>query len=338
MKPEKAAWLALTREVPIDPDQIIIDPHHHLWHRSGSKYLFDDLQADTAAGHKVVGTVFVECLSNYLTEGLERFKPVGETAFVREQSLLSAKSAGAPILGIVSFADLALGDAVEEVLLAHEQAGGGLFRGIRHPTSNDEELGWGHVETPAGLMLSDEFQTGFARLGKMGYSYDAWLFHHQLPELVALAQAQPDVPIVLDHIGGPLGVVRFSGQREQVRSAWRKSMKAVAACPNIILKVGGIGMNRYYGGGWPELPQPPGSEILFDYWGDDLIWCIDLFGPQRCMFESNFPVDRETCDYTVLWNVYQRVGQRYSAAERDQLFYKTAVQTYRLSVPALEAS
>lgn len=333
MTPEKASWLARTQEAPIDPDQPIIDPHHHLWMRSGSKYLFDDLQADAAAGHRVIGTVFVECLSKYRDDGPKALRPVGETAFVREQAEAARNTGGAPILGIVSFADLSLGDAVEPVLEAHEQAGGGLFRGIRHPTSFDEELGTGHTNTPAGMMLTEKFQAGFARLGSMGYRYDAWLFHHQLDELVALAQAHPEVPIILDHLGGPLGVNRFASQREQVRAHWRESMQAVAACPSITLKVGGIGMNRYLGGGWPQRGEPPGSATLYDYWADDLTWCIDWFGPERCMFESNFPVDRESCNYTVLWNVFQRVGQRYSQSERNQLFYKTAASVYGLTLP-----
>lgn len=334
MKTEKAAWLAQTTEAAIDPEQPIVDAHHHLWHREGSKYLFDDVQADAAAGHRVVATVFVECLSNYDLAQPEHLQPVGETAFVAEQAAYSARTGGAPIMAIVPFANLALGAGVEEVLDAHEAAGQGLFRGIRHPTSNDEELGSGHIPTPPGLMNTPAFRAGIAKLGERGLSFDAWLFYHQLAEVVSLARAHPDVSIIVNHIGGPLGVVRFAGRRNELRPAWRQALSSLADCPNIALKVGGIGMNRYYGGGWPELTAPPGSAELTAYWGDDLRWCIDTFGPDRCLFESNFPVDRESCSYTVLWNTYQRVAEHYTAGERDQLFYETAVRVYRLNLPA----
>lgn len=333
MKAEKAAWLAKTPETAIDATQPIVDAHHHLWNRQGSKYLFDDLQADTGASHRVVATVFVECLSNYDEQQAVHLQPVGETAFVAQQAAASRQTDGASIMAIVPFADLTLGAALEQVLDAHEQAGQGLFKGVRHPTSCDEELGSGHILTPPGLMNSTEFGQGIAMLAKRGLSFDAWLFHHQLNELVVLARAHPDLSIVLNHIGGPLGVNRFTNKRAEVRAPWQAQMQLLAQCPNVVLKVGGIGMNRYYGGGWPDLPAAPGSVDLFDYWADDLRWCIDLFGPRRCLFESNFPVDRESCSYTVLWNVYQRVASIYSQAERDLLFYETAVRVYRLDLP-----
>lgn len=334
MKAEKAAWLAKTVEAAIDATQPIVDAHHHLWYRQGSKYLFDDLQADAAGGHRVVATVFVECLSNYDEQQPIHLRPVGETAFVAQQAAAARQTGGASIMGIVPFADLTLGAALEQVLDAHEAAGQGLFKGVRHPTSCDEELGSGHIPTPPGLMLSPEFGRGVAQLAERGLSFDAWLFHHQLGELVELAQAHPGLSIVLNHIGGPLGVNRFTNKRAEVRAPWQTQMRLLSQCANVVLKVGGIGMNRYYGGGWPNLPAAPGSEALFDFWGDDLRWCIDLFGPSRCLFESNFPVDRESCSYTVLWNVYQRVASVYSAAERDELFYETAVRVYRLDLPS----
>ena len=332
MKPEKAAWLKRTVEAPLDPAQPIVDPHHHLWSRPGNTYLHRELHADTRAGHNVKGTVFVECRSGWRESGSEAMRPVGETEFVAAEAQAARQAGGAPILGIVAFADLALGEAVEDVLLAHETAGQGLFRGIRHPTSCDAELGSGHIPTPAGLMGTDRFERGFARLGALGYSYDAWLFHHQLPELLTLVRRHPQVPVVLDHIGGPLGVGRFTDRRDDVRQQWRPVMQALAGCASVTLKVGGIGMDRYYGGGWPTHDSPPDSAELYRYWGDDLHWCIDQFGPTRCMFESNFPVDRDSCSYTTLWNVFQRVGQAYTQAERDELFYGTALRAYRLAL------
>ncbi len=334
MSLDRFDWLALRVEEPIDADRPIIDPHHHLWDRGGSTYLVDQLHADTGAGHNVVATVFVECMAEYHPDGPEQLRPVGETAFVAEQAARSRDSEGATISGIVSFADLQLGDAVEDVLLAHEEAGAGLFRGIRHASGwhASDAIGNSHTKPPEHLLLDAEFRRGFARLGAMGYSFDAWLYHPNLPELLDLVRAHPEVPVVLDHIGAPMGIGPYVGKRAEVLEEWRPSMRALAACPNVTLKVGGIGMDRYYGGGWAAREAPPTSAELADYWGDVLVWCIDTFGPSRCMFESNFPVDRESCSYTVLWNVYQQVADRYSDDEQHQLFYQTAADVYRLDL------
>ncbi len=338
MRPDKAAWLQATREHAIDADQPIIDPHHHLWDRSGSRYLVDDLRRDTGAGHRIVATVYVECLSAWRADGPPALRPVGETEFATAQAGLPCARGEANIAAIVAHADLALGAAVEPVLLAHEQAGQGLFRGIRHPAARDPDLKPGHIPAPAGLFDSPGFREGFATLGRLGYSFDAWLFHPQLIELIRLAQAVPEVPVVLDHLGAPLGVGRFVGRRAEVRERWRADLVQLARLPQVVVKLGGIGMDRCLGGGWPSLDSAPGSAQLYDYWADDLRWCIDQFGPTRCMFESNFPVDRESCSYTVLWNTFQRVGMHYTAAERHALFFETAARVYRIDPARLSTS
>ncbi len=336
MRPEHAEWLSRRTEAAIDPDVPVVDPHHHLWpERRGDTYLLPELHADTGAGHNVVGTVFVECASEYRSTGPPALRPVGETEFVAAQAAQARDSDGAPIAGIVSFADLSLGDAVEEVLRAHEAAGDGLFRGIRHATGwhADERIPNSHSDPGPQLMADPNFRRGFARLGAMGHRFDAWLYHPQLPELVDLARAHPEVPIVLDHLGAPMGIGPYQHRRNAVIEEWRPPMEDLAACDNVVLKVGGIGMQRYYGGGWTERPAPPSSEELADHWADVVHWCIDVFGPDRCLLESNFPVDRETCDYAVLWNALKRLVARFDERERAAMLHDNAVRVYGLDLP-----
>lgn len=337
MKPERKAWLETTIEDPLDPDIPICDPHHHLWDHPTERYLLDELWQDTGAGHNVERTVFVECMSGYRSDGPESHRPVGETQFVLD--IATASRAGrafdpkgrAEISGIVSFADLSLGADVAAVLEAHEEAGGGLFRGIRHAVSWDAspDLQNAHTHPPQGLLNDPTFGEGLATLGRMGYSFDAWMYHPQLPELATLAAAHPQVPIVLDHIGGPVGVGPYANRRDEITSQWKIDMGRLAELENVFLKVGGIGM-ALYGLGWHKQPAAPTSEQLAAAWGPMLSWCIETFGDERCMFESNFPVDRRSCSYTVLWNTFQRVAAEASASEKANLFHDTASRFYRL--------
>jgi L-fuconolactonase len=329
--PGSDEWLQLRVEQPIDATQRICDPHHHLWARPGNRYVLDDLRADTGAGHGVERTVFVECMAGYRDSGPEALRPIGETEFVAAQAAESARTDGAEIAGIVGFADLTLGPAVAEVLEAHVDAGGGRFRGIRHASSWDPspQVRNAHTKPPPGLLGQPAFRDGVAVLGRMGLRFDAWLYHTQLGELVDLARAEPEVTVVLNHLGAPLGVGPYAGRRDEVLRAWRAGLAEVASCPNVALKLGGIGM-PLYGFDWHERAAPPSSEELAAAWGDPIRWCIDTFGPSRCMFESNFPVDRQSCSYTVLWNSFQRIAERYTTDERSELFHDTAVRTYGL--------
>lgn len=328
-------WLARTVEAPIRPDRPIIDPHHHLWERPGNRYTVDELAADVA-DLNVVATVFVECMAAYRTDGPESMRPVGETEFVAAQADLASAHGGPTIAAIVAFADLTLGDAVDEVLAAHVDAAGGRFRGIRHAAGWDPspDIKASHTNPPPDLYADESFRAGFARLGARGFRFDAWQYHPQLCGLVDLCRAHPEVPVILDHIGAPMGIGPYTDRSDEVDAAWRPVMADLAACQNVTLKVGGIGMNRYYGGGWPDRPVPPTSEELAAHWHDRLVWCIDTFGPDRCMFESNFPVDRESCSYTVLWNTFERIAERYTADEQRLLFHDTAARAYELTVSA----
>ena len=326
-------WLAKVSEDPIDPGETICDPHHHLWAHPTNNYLLPELHRDTGAGHNVASTVFVECMSGYHQDGPEHLRPVGETEFVRPIANASAAAddGNARIGGIVGFADLTLGADVAEVLAAHEEAGGGLFRGIRHAATWDPspDVHNGHTKPPQHLLVDETFGRGLETLGRMGHSFDAWVYHPQLGDVTAMARSHPDVPIVLDHLGGPIGIGPYAGRRDEIIESWRPAMVELGSCPNVFLKVGGIGMSLY-GLGWHRNEMPPTSDLLAEAWGPVIRWCVDTFGADRCMFESNFPVDRQSCSYTVLWNTFQRIAEGASADERKRLFHDTATAFYRI--------
>ncbi len=334
MDPELAAWLATTNETALEPDLAICDPHHHLWEHPKERFLVEELKTETGAGHNVVETVYVDCMSGYFTEGPPELFPVGEVAFAADQAAQSRASAGAQIAAIVGCADLRLGDGVKAVLEAQIEAGGGLFSGIRHATAWDPspKVHNSHMHPEQGEMASPAFRRGFEVLtGELGLTFDAWLYHPQLPELIDLARAYPEATIVLDHLGGPVGVGPYAGQREEILAWWRPIMAEVAACPNVVLKVGGIGMSLY-GLAWHKQPEAPSSDELVAAWGEEMRFCIDTFGPSRAMFESNFPVDRRGCSYVVLWNAFKKTAAAggYSAAEKADLFRGAAKRAYRI--------
>ncbi|HJM22201.1 MAG TPA: amidohydrolase family protein [Acidimicrobiales bacterium] len=331
---DKTTWLAATIEEPVDSLEEIVDPHHHLWDFPTGTYLLPELHLDTGAGHNVTQTVFVECGAGYRDQGPEHLRPVGEIEFVRGQAELSAEQDGAEIAAIVGFADLTRGEAVEEVLEAQQAAGGGRFRGIRHANAWDasDQIRESHTKPPAGLLGHSNFRAGFAKLGEMGFSFDAWMFHPQVEELVDLAASVPETPIVLDHLGGPLGIGPYAGIRDEVRATLRPALEALAQHEQVVVKVGGIGMS-IYGVGLNRFPEAPTSEQVAELWSEDIRHCVDTFGPERCMFESNFPVDRQGCSYTVLFNAFQRVAEEagWSNVERAELFSGTARRFYRLN-------
>jgi L-fuconolactonase len=309
----------------LEPGLVICDPHHHLWEdRLGSRYMMEDLRADTGSGHAIEHTVYIDCRSGYRTSGPEAFAPVGETEFV-----VAADPDGF-IAGIVSKVDLRLPEAAD-VLAAHVEAGRGRFRGIRQSSTYDPGIPVrpGLTSPPPGLLGDPAFRSGLAALGRAGLSYDAWLYHPQIPELTAAARAVPDVTIILDHLGGPLGEGPYAGRRDEVLAAWRPAMKELATCPNVVLKLGGIGM-PLFGLDFHEHPDATTSADLAAAWGEPIRWCIEQFGPERCMFESNFPVDKASCGYAVLWNAFKLIAADASPAEKAALFHDTAVRAYRL--------
>ncbi len=333
--PVREDWLALRREAVIEPELAIVDPHHHLWDRPDWRYMFHDLLADLNAGHQVVATVFVQCRAFHRAIGPDELKPVGETEFVSGVAAMSASGGYGPArvcAGIVGHADLRLGERVDMVLEAHIRAGGVRFRGIRHITAWDADpvlLNPGYP-MPPGLMETAKFREGLTTLAAMDLSFDAWLYHPQIPELTALARAVPRARIVLDHVGGPLGIGVYAGRRDEVFATWRSAIRELAQCPNVEVKLGGLGM-RINGFGFEQQPEPPSSEQLATAWQPYVETCIEAFGANRCMFESNFPVDKGSYSYLVGWNAFKRLAAGASPDEKAELFSGTATRFYRLA-------
>lgn len=325
-----AAWIAQIEETAIDPELPILDPHHHLWldeGHTGWPYLLEDLHRDIGSGHNVVSTVYLECRAEYKQTGPERFKPVGETEFVAQIAEESASSGKPEIAAIIAHADLTLGDAVEEVLEAHEEAGRGRFRGIRFITAQDSHPPLSREQT---ILMNDPlYLEGVRKLGDLGYTYDAMVYHPQLFELAGVAKNCPGTPIVIDHLGCILGTGPYKDQRHIILEFWKEAMTELASCPNTFLKLGGIGMPMM-GFRWDKQDNPATSSQLVEAWEDPIKEMIELFGPERCMFESNFPVDRRGAGYTVLWNAFKKIAANYSNVEKKWLFHDTAADAYRL--------
>ena len=331
------SWLSLTEEEPIDPELPICDPHHHFWDgqtgRAQPRYLLDELLRDTGAGHRVTQTVFVECRSMYRAGGPPELRPVGETEFVQGLAAQSASGQYGPpsaAAAIVAYADLMLGEAVMPVLEAHAIAGHGRLRGVRFTTAWDAspEIAVARAQGP-GMMADAQFRRGLACLERMGLSFDAIVYHPQLPELAALARDFPNLPIILNHVGRPLGIGPYAGRRDELLPEWRRGIDAVAECPNVVVKVGGLG-NPISGFDWHARPFPPGSRELAQQAAPYYLYTIEKFGAARCMFESNFPVDKQSYSYAVCWNALKRLTRDFSAGEQSDLFHNTAARAYRL--------
>jgi len=338
----------------LDPDLPIIDPHHHLWDRTSllphlpapthgfeqiirrvPRYLLDELLADLNSGHNVIATVYMECGAFYRPDGPAHLKPVGEVEAVNGLAAIADSGVygtAKPNAGIVGHADLTRGAAARETLEALAAASH-RFRGIRHSASHDPDSGvlGPLVRQPAGLYHDRAFREGFAQLAPMGLSFDAWMLEPQLPDLIDLATAFPDTAIILDHVGTPLGIASYAGRREERFDVWRDNIRKLAALPNVAVKLGGLAMV------FPAFPSclaetPAPSSQLADEWRPYLETCIEAFGADRCMFESNFPVDILSCDYATLWNAFKVFAKGYSADEKTALFSGTAARIYKLDL------
>lgn len=321
------AWLALQPEAAIEPALPIIDPHHHLWDRGGHRYLLDEFAADVR-GHHIMASVHVECLANYDADAPESLRPVGETAHVA--SLRRDGTHAGFCEGIVGAADLALGARVGDVLDAHLRAGGDAFKGIRYVTAWDPSPAiHGSYPTRAGMLREPDVQAGAREVGARGQSLDLWLYFHQLADATALARACPELGVVVNHCGGPIGIGPYDSARNEVFVHWRKALEMLCTCENVSMKIGGLGM-ALAGFGWRKLSAPPGSDALAEAWRPYVETCIELFGPRRCMFESNFPVDRTGCTGTSLWNAFKKLSSPLRPSERQELFSGTAQRVYRL--------
>ncbi|WP_395714550.1 amidohydrolase family protein [Reyranella sp.] len=331
-------WLNRRREPAIEPDLPIVDPHHHLIDRPESgRYLLPDLLDDiNGGGHNVVATVYLEWLSMYRLDGPEEMRPVGEIEFANGVGAMCASgSYGKPRVsaGIVGHADLGIGARVGDVLDAMIAAGGSRFRGIRFISASDpDQPHWGATAIrPRGLLLNPKVREGFAQLAPRGLTFDAFMYHPQLGDLVDLARAFPQTPIVLNHVGGPIGLGRYTGKRDAVFSDWSKKIQELAACPNVHVKLGGLGM-KVFGFDVHEGELPPSSEQLASAWRPYVETCINAFGANRAMFESNFPVDKGSYGYGVFWNTCKLLTKGASAPEKADLFHGTAARVYRLKL------
>ena len=292
------------------------------------------MAADVASGHNIVATVYVDCRSMYRANGPEGFRPVGEVEFANGVAAMSASGGYGPAAicaGIVSHVNLLLGEAARPVLEAEIAAGNGRFRGIRHSSAWDADPNVAHMYAtrPKGLLLDPTFRKGFACLAPLGLSFDAWLFHPQIGELTDLARAFPETKSVLDHCGGPVGLGRYANRREEIFAGWKASILEIAKCPNVVVKLGGLAM-RLLGFDFHERTVPPSSENAAAAWRPYIETCIEAFGPDRGMFESNFPPDKGQCSYQVIFNAFKRIAVQYSEAEKTALFSRTATDFYRL--------
>ena len=333
--PPRQDWLGLVREDILEPNQKIYDPHHHIWNLPGNRYLPKELLEDLLSGHRIIGTNFVQCGFSYLNEGPPEFHPVGETVEIMNFIGSGALDLGGTQAcnGIVGFADLLLGPGVVPVLQRHREIAGSRFVGIRHSAVRDTHFPNGVVSAPApaGLLSDPQFRQGFEQLRRFGLTYDAWIYNQQLPELISLARAFPETPIVLDHCGGILGIGYYQGRSVEVYREWLRNMRMLATCPNVHVKVGGLGMITT-GLGFEDGRLPPTSVALANSWKPFVDGCIETFGISRCMFESNFPVDKASTSYHVLWNAFKLLVSGATRSEKDQIFFENAMNFYGIGV------
>jgi len=344
----------------IEPELPIIDAHHHLWFQSPavvaylkrddglmtqgflpvlhdkSRYLFDEFLADLNTGHDVRATVYVQVNSMYKRYGPVELRSVGEVEFANGMAAIAASGAitnrqiCAAIIGSI---DLRIGDGVEAVLEAHLQAGGGRYRGVRPPAVTFDSSG--AILTASngspGLLADAQFRVGLHHVAKFGLNFEVFLLQDQLPELISTARDFPGMTIVVNHLGGIVGVGPYQGQQESRFTHWRKHIIALAAFPNVVMKLGGLGMPT--AGFKTHQPSAIRNSItLAEDWRPYIETCIEAFGVNRCLFESNYPVDSATCSYPVLWNAFKRVTQGASADEKSALFAGTAARIYHISL------
>jgi predicted TIM-barrel fold metal-dependent hydrolase len=329
------AWLAQVTEDILEPGLPICDTHHHLWDqregRPDRRYLLDELLKDIGGGHNIVSTVFVEAHAMYRADGPDEMKPVGEAEFVNGVAAMSASGLYGKTrvaAGIVGHAKLQSGARVKAVLEALIAAAPQRFRGIRCTGAWDPDPRIARAKAP-GLYLDPAFREGFAQLAPLGLSFDMVCRYHQLPDCIDLARAFPGTTMILNHLGGITGIGAYAGRQDEIFADWRRMMAELATCPNVFVKLGGLAMD-YSGFGWHERRNPPTSAELATATRRYYESAIEQFGPDRCLFESNFPVDKISCSYPVLWNSFKLLTKGYSAAERAKLFHDTAVRVYRL--------
>jgi len=329
-------WIARShREQALEPDLPIIDPHHHLWDDDRGPYMLPQILGDIGGGHNVRATVFIECRTHYRAGATDAERPLGEVEFVNGIAAMSASGGYGPTrvaAAIVGHADLRLGERVRDVLEQQIALTGGRMKGIRWSFPYDSSEVGKHVSryVEPEITRNATWRQGYQMLGKLGLTYEGWCYHPQLPELTALARAFPDVTIILNHVGGCLGVGPYATRRAEEFQRWKRSIVELASCPNVVVKLGGLGM-LIFGFDLHLRADPPRSDLLARTWKPFIETCIEAFGVERCMYESNFPVDKQSCDYTACWNAFKRISAGASAAEKTALFSGTAARVYRIA-------
>jgi L-fuconolactonase len=317
----------------LEPDLPIIDPHHHLYGLPHPRYLIEEFSADLASGHNVLATVYVECSAMYRKTGPEALRPVGEAEYVAGLAAMSASGfygSTRICAGFVGAADFTLGDKVDDVLDALAQASGNRLRGIRGNATWDADPTVNTGTRPfaaKGLLLDSRFRDGVKRLAARNLVYDAWQYHPQMPEVASLADAIPSVPMVVNHCGGLLGISSYA--RADNFANWKALVTDVAKRPNVLMKLGGLSGPRC-GFGYKTRTTPPTDQDLAKDWRPYIETCIELFGVERCMFESNFPPDKISGSYGTVWNAFKIIASGFSADEKKHLFSATAQRTYRI--------
>ncbi|MBI5275122.1 MAG: amidohydrolase family protein [Burkholderiales bacterium] len=330
-------WLARHTEDAIDPALPIVDAHHHLWDHPKPRYLLDEVLADFRSGHNIVASVFVECRAMYRRGGDESHRSLGETEFANGMAAMAASGPdGTPRVcdGIVGHVDLSLGGAALGLLERHLAVSGGRLRGIRNITAWHEhpEVRTTPVLYRADLFDDPQFHAGLRHLTRLGLVFDSWQYHTQLGALARLAQAWPDTRIVVNHTGGPIGVGPYAPPNPAAFAEWRCGLRELAQRPNIFLKLGGLGM-RVNGFDFHTRATPPSSQDLAEAWRPYVDEAITAFSPARCMFESNFPVDKGSYSYGVLWNAFKQLARHATPTQRADLFHGTAARVYGLTLP-----
>jgi predicted TIM-barrel fold metal-dependent hydrolase len=327
----------------LEPDLPICDPHHHLFFWPGIDalglpvtYLLPEFLAELKdGGHNIESTVYLEATAFYRADGPEELRTLGETEFATGVAAMSASGLyGATRVceGIVGRVELSRGDAIGKVLDKHLAVAGDRFKGIRDagPWDDNMDIPRGHTAPPKGLYESSAFRAGFAHLGRLGLSFDAWQYHPQLPQVIDLADAFPKTEIILDHVGGVLGIGPYAGKEDVEFAAWSKNIRKLAERPNVSVKLGGMGQPLGPFDHHTRKTKPDSVELA-KAWRPYVETCIEAFGPKRAMFESNFPVDGVACSYRALWNAMKRIASGASVAEKALLFRDTARRVYRLS-------
>jgi len=321
-------WLSGYKEEILEPEIKICDAHHHLWDYPGYQYRSEELLEDISCGHKIVSTVYMECMWAYDRDAPEHLQSLGETKFVKgeqEKYQDTACEINKCMVGNANLCHPQVAEALDAHLEVYDR-----FRGIRHATGwhASDEIPGTHMGAGKGLMAEKVFRSGLGELFKRNLSFDAWIYHNNIVELADLSSAFPDGVFILDHCGGPLGIGPYEGKRDEVFKEWSEAIAELSQRENVFVKIGGLNM-QLNGFAWETKANPPTSDELTEATRPYYLHCIEQFGPERCMWQSNFPVDKVSCSYDVLWNSFKKICNGFSEDEKAWLFHDTAAKVYR---------